>query len=85
MKTFKYDVMDELGLHARPAGLLAKKAKNYKSRITIEKNGNRVDASKLMAVMSLGVKKGQTVVITIEGDDEDTAYDEVFEFFKENI
>jgi phosphocarrier protein HPr len=85
MKTFKYDVMDELGLHARPAGLLVKQAKNYQSRITIDKDGNRADASKLMAVMSLGIKKGQTVIITIEGDDEAAAYQGVLDFLKENL
>ena len=85
MKTFQYDVMDELGLHARPAGLLVKLVKNYQSKVTIERDGSRADASKLMAVMSLGVKKGQTVYIDIEGSDEERAYEEIFTFFRENL
>lgn len=39
MKTFSYTIKDEVGIHARPAGLLTKKAKEFKSVITLEKNG----------------------------------------------
>jgi phosphocarrier protein len=85
MIAFKYDVKDELGLHARPAGLIVKQVKNYKSKITIEKDGNKVDASRLLAVMGLGVKKGETIIISIEGEDEDIAYNGVFQFVKENL
>ena len=36
MRAFHYVITDEVGLHARPAGLLAKEAKNYASKITLE-------------------------------------------------
>ena len=39
MKTFNYTITDEVGIHARPAGLLAKKAKEFESVCTIEKGG----------------------------------------------
>ena len=39
MKSFDYTITDEIGIHARPAGILAKKAKEYASRITITKGG----------------------------------------------
>ena len=61
MKNFEYTIKDELGIHARPAGMLVKEAKKYQSKITITKEGKTAEASKLMAVMSLGVKCGQTV------------------------
>ena len=38
MKTFTYTIKDEIGIHARPAGMLVKEAKNFKSEILIEKN-----------------------------------------------
>ena len=41
MKTFTYTIQDEVGIHARPAGLLAKKAKEFQSAITLEKDGTR--------------------------------------------
>ncbi|MGN1304366.1 MAG: HPr family phosphocarrier protein, partial [Oscillospiraceae bacterium] len=58
MKTFSYTIKDEIGIHARPAGLLAKKAKEFESVITLEKNGKSAAATKLMAVMGMGVKHG---------------------------
>ena len=45
MKTFSYTVKDEVGIHARPAGLLVKEAKKYASRITISKEGKKAEAN----------------------------------------
>ena len=83
MKTFTYTVKDELGIHARPAGMLVKEVKNFQSKVMLEKDGKTVDASRLMAVMSMGVKQGQTVTITVEGEDED--YEAVKAFFESNL
>ncbi len=85
MKTFSYTVKDEVGIHARPAGLLAKKAKEFQSTITLEKDGKSAAATKLMAVMGMGVKCGDTVNVTVEGTDEDTAAAAMEEFFKSNF
>ena len=60
MKTFEYVIKDELGIHARPAGMLAKTAKNYESEITISKGEKSVVCTKLMALMGLGVKCGRS-------------------------
>lgn len=80
-----YTITDEIGIHARPAGILAKKAKEYASRITITKGGKTAEAQKLMAVMSLGVKKGETVTVSAEGEDEEKAAADMETFFKENL
>ena len=85
MKSFEYVITDEVGIHARPAGILAKKAKEYTSKITLTKDGKSAEAQKLMAVMSLGVKKGETVVVSVEGEDEGVAFPEIETFFKENL
>ena len=85
MKTFSYTVKDELGLHARPAGMLVKEVKNFQSKVTLEKDGKSVDASRLMAVMGMGVKKDQTVTVTVEGDDEDAACEAIKAFFETNL
>ena len=55
MKEFKYVVQDELGLHARPAGLLVKEAAKFKSAITLDSGAKKADAKRIMAVMSMGV------------------------------
>ena len=85
MKTFTYTIKDDLGIHARPAGLLVKTAKNFNSEITIAKDGKSVNALKLMALMGLGVKCGDTITVTVSGEDEESAASAMEEFFKSNI
>lgn len=85
MKEFTYVITDEIGIHARPAGMLVKEAKAFSSAITLEANGKSADATKLMAVMSLGVKTGAEVVIKAEGDDEEAAIARMEEFMKANL
>lgn len=85
MKTFTYTIQDEVGIHARPAGLLAKKAKEFQSTITLEKDGKSVNLTKLMAVMGMGVKHGDTVTVSIDGTDEETAFAELQTFFRQNL
>lgn len=85
MRAFHYVITDEVGLHARPAGLLAKEAKNYASKITLEAGGRTAEATKLMAVMSMGVKKGTEVTVTVEGEDEEVAVQGMQKFFEENL
>ena len=85
MKTCTYTIQDEVGIHARPAGLLAKKAKEFQSAITLEKDGKSVNLTKLMAVMGMGVKHGDTVTVSIDGTDEETAFAELQTFFQQNL
>ena len=85
MKTFTYTIQDEVGIHARPAGLLAKKAKEFQSTITLEKDGKSVNLTKLMAVMGMGEEQGDTVTVAIDGTDEETAFAELQTFFQQNL
>ncbi len=85
MRTFNYEIKDEIGIHARPAGLLAKEAKKFNSKVILNVNGKSAEATKLMAIMSLGVKHGQTVEITVEGEDEEPAYEDIKAFFEQNL
>ena len=85
MKSFTYTVQDELGLHARPAGLLVKDAKKYESTVTIVKGDRKADARKLMMLMSLGVKCGEEITVEAEGPDEDAAAAGMEKFFEETL
>ncbi len=85
MQSFSYTIKDEIGIHARPAGLLAKRAKEFQSVVTLEKDGKTAAATKLMAIMGMGVKCGDTVNVTVEGADEEAAAAAMEEFFKENL
>jgi phosphocarrier protein len=85
MKSFNYVIKDEIGIHARPAGLLVKEAKQYASKTTLIKDGKSADLTKLMAIMSLGVKCGDTITVQVEGDDEETAASALEEFFTKEL
>ena len=73
------------GLNARPAGVLVKVGKGHASTATIEKDGKSCDMRKLMALMGMGVKQGDTVTIKVEGDDEDAAAEAIQKFMTENL
>lgn len=86
MKQFQYTVTDPMGIHARPAGVLVKAAKALDSTVTIAKaDGKSANATRLMAVMGLAVKAGQTVTVTVEGGNEDANFQAMEQFFKENL
>lgn len=85
MKTFTYIITDEIGIHARPAGLFVKEAKKYTSKIVLSANGKSAEATKLMAIMGLGVKNGQEVEIAIEGGDEEFAFEGMKLFMEQNL
>lgn len=86
MKSFEFVVNDPVGIHARPAGQLVKEVKNLiGSKVTITKGEKSADALRLMAVMQLGVKKGDTVTVSVEGGNEEAAAAALEQFFKDNF
>ena len=85
MKQFEYTIKDPLGIHARPAGMLAKVAKGFGDTVvTVTKGEKTVKAIQLMKLMGLGIKTGETVTIGAEGPDEDAAIEAIRAFFEEN-
>ena len=75
----------ELGIHARPAGMLVKEAKKFASECTITKDGKTKKLTQLMMLMSLGVKQGDTVTVAANGEDEDAAIETLKAFFEANL
>ena len=85
MKTFQYTIREELGMHARPAGLILQLAKEFRSSIIVSNKGNVGDLKRLMSVMGLEIQYQDTVTVTVEGPDEDVAAEEMLAFFEENL
>ena len=85
MKTFTHIIGDPLGLHARPAGLLVKLAKTLDSDITLAKGDKSANATRLMALMNLGVTRGDVIRLTIEGGDEEASWEAVRSFLEKNL
>ena len=84
MKEFTYTITDPVGIHARPAGMLAKKAAEFKSTVTVIKGEKKADTRRLMALMGLGIKCGETITVQAEGEDEQAAADGIKTFLTEN-
>ena len=73
MISFFRTVKDEHGIHARPAGVLVNCAKKFSSEITVKKGDKEANAKRLLSVMGLGAKHGETLEFIIEGNDEKEA------------
>ena len=71
MKQFSYLITNPLGIHARPAALLAQACVEFKSVTTFECNGNKAAGNNVLQIMALHAAKGQTLEITVEGTDEE--------------
>lgn len=85
MKEISYVIKDELGIHARPAGLLVKAASGYKCKIMIRKGTTEKDAKSIFGVMGLGAKHGDEIRVTFNGTDEDEASITIRDFLKNNL
>ena len=80
MRSFMYTIKAPVGMHARHAGLLVRETGKYKSEITFTKGDKSVNAKGILALMGLGVKQGDLIRMTIEGEDEDVAAVEIKNF-----
>ena len=85
MRSFMYTIHAPVGMHARHAGLLVREAGRFQSDVRIAKGGQSVNAKGILAVMSLGVKQGDVVELTIDGPDEDAAYTELKNYLFRNF
>ena len=66
-------IVNDVGLHARPATFFIQKANSYKASIWIEKEERRVNAKSLLGILSLGIVGGTQIRIIADGADEEAA------------
>ncbi|MCD8355147.1 MAG: HPr family phosphocarrier protein [Clostridia bacterium] len=85
MQSFVYTIQDEIGIHARPAAMLAKEIKRFSSEVELEVNGKITDASRMIRVMQLDIHCGDQITVRVEGEDEADAVKAIMEFFSENL
>jgi phosphocarrier protein len=85
MKECNYTIKDPVGIHARPAGTLIKKLSEFSSTVTISRGADSCDGKKLLALMKLRVKEGETITLKFEGTDEDAACAAALAFLSENL
>jgi phosphocarrier protein len=87
MKEFEFTIGHPLGIHARPAGQLVQLSSRFESEatVTLERSGRRASLKRLLAVMGLGAKGGDRLLVRIEGRDEKEAQAAIEEWLREHL
>lgn len=83
MKVINYEVKNPLGIHARPAAILAQACTNFKAAVTIECNGETASGNNVLQILALHAAKGSTLKIIIDGEDADACADKIMEALNE--
>ena len=78
-KNFK--IKNKLGLHARPAALLAQTVAKFQSKVAIIKNGQEVDGDSILGIMMLAAEFGSDITVIVNGKDEKEAIEKIEELF----
>ncbi len=67
--TRTFVLSNKLGLHARPASIMAKTAKLYSAKVTVDKDGTQADARSILSLLTLAAGQGSQLTLMVEGDD----------------
>lgn len=70
MRLINHVIMDPLGMHARPAALMIKTASSFKSEFSLNAKGRTIPLNSILALMTLELKMGDRMKVTVEGPDE---------------
>ena len=85
MITKKIQIQLQNGLEARPVAVLVQVASQYNSSIYVECDDRKVNAKSIMGMMTLGLTAGEEVVVSANGDDEQTAMDDIVKYLSTAI
>ncbi len=78
-------IENKLGLHARAAAQIVKAAAFYEAKITFHKDGLDVDGKSIMGIMMLAAAKGSTVLVSVQGADEEQALTALEQLFRDKF
>ena len=85
MQEFRHVIQNSQGIYADLADCLVKAARDYESQMQLSKRGQKGDLKHIFSVVALGIQTGDEVVVTIDGPDEEEAYKEMKELFKQQF
>ena len=77
----KVKIINDAGLHTRPAATIVKLAAKYNSDFYIIKDGISINGKSIIGVMTLAAEKGSEVTLSFEGDDEAEAAKVIIDYF----
>ncbi len=78
-------ILNRLGLHARPAALIAQTAAGFESSIELTKDQVTINAKSIMGVMMLAAEFGASVHVCIKGNDEQQAFEALKKLFEDKF
>lgn len=78
-------ITNNTGLHARPAAQFVQAAGKFKSTIKLTMGAREANAKSILGVLSLGASKGAEVTLTVSGEDEQAAMDELVMLIRSNF
>jgi phosphocarrier protein len=82
LRTETAEVVNKLGIHARPAAQIVKTASLFDSTVNLTVEGITVNAKSIMGVMTLAACRGSVIQVEAEGEDEDKAVGAVIELIE---
>ncbi len=87
MVSFDYTIKDSMGLHARPVGIMVKAVAPYKqTKVTVTHDGASADGKRMFAILGLQVNQGETITVSVEGENEQELADAIHGIFQtENL
>jgi len=74
-------IINNAGLHTRPAATIVKLASKYKSDFYLSKDGLKINGKSIIGVMTMAAEKGSEIVLTFDGEDEEDAAKEIIDYF----
>ncbi|MCF8240307.1 MAG: HPr family phosphocarrier protein [Melioribacteraceae bacterium] len=75
------EIVNNAGLHTRPAATIVKIAAKYKCEFFIHKDGMNINGKSIIGVMTLAAEKGSKIMLTFDGEDEEKAAEEIIDYF----
>ncbi len=81
----KFKIQNKLGLHARAAGKIVALVDQFNSRIFLKKNGQEVDGSNILSILTLSCPKGTEIQVRIEGEDSVDFMEKLSELFEQRF
>ena len=85
MTGFDYTLKNPMGLHMRPAGMMVKRLSEVPCEVMLRCGGRSANAKRILSVMALAAKCGETVTVEVTGENEQAVAEELQLFFKENF
>lgn len=77
----KVKIINNAGLHTRPAATIVKMASKYKCDFFLNKDGMHINGKSIIGVMTLAAEKGSELILTFDGPDENEAAEEIINYF----